>query len=346
MTIQAPVQYRVTTSPTRAGNYPAPYTLINLSTEHTAWIANNAGLQIGQGTPLYPGTSLSWTQEGELWVVGSGEFDVLVSYDVVDWEPNPAAIATAILNSGMLMVDNPEVLYDSPVFSSGTVATLDISRFQSISVNIGVTTAGAHALDEISFRFRDSDSSSNMAVYPLNFRNVSFSPDVFNGAWQGTFPAIADTLEIVIGNMDAAILTFEIVGSYRPTDTIRQSVQPFGFATDFVCAPIPQVAPSTLEYQLPPWYGEIEIDLNLIGGNAGDPIPYVAVYAGTASNGNQIVTHLTFEEHVISATTTLIHGSRTIISNGDAIRMRLVIPMAFTFRGNPCQLRITPKTGI
>ena len=110
---RAPATYPISSRPVRiAGSQDAPFRIINLSVDNPVWVSNNPGISGGQGTPISPGTSLQWLNPTELWAVCDSGLtaSIIVTTEIDDWQPDPVAIATAILNSGVIVVDNPTTL--------------------------------------------------------------------------------------------------------------------------------------------------------------------------------------------------------------------------------------------
>jgi len=119
------------------GSYTPPYRIINNSAKATVWISDNPGMAPGQGTVLYPGTSIGWSRDGSLYLIlgddtlstDTGEAEIILSYDINDWQPNPVAIAAAALNRQQFF---PAVISSDANSDSGTI---DGSLFSSVVIN-------------------------------------------------------------------------------------------------------------------------------------------------------------------------------------------------------------------
>lgn len=157
--IQASVTVRSATQPLRVGAY-GPSLVINTSFAATVWISETDDVRDGLGVPLGPGTSAEWTGASDLWVIlgtdagSAGQAPVvIVTSAVAQWQPNPIALATAILNSGIIAVDQPAVLLSrasanpiaNPVVGS-VLGVFDVSRYRSVIVGYVPNPAG-HTID-------------------------------------------------------------------------------------------------------------------------------------------------------------------------------------------------------
>lgn len=187
--LQAPVYYPIGTSPTRAGRYDGPYTIINYDANAgTVWVADNAGLAPGQGTPIYPGTSLIWEKSGDLWVVGENNTtQIILSYDTSMWQPNPAAIAAAILNSGVLIIDDPIRIANGQVLTAGQTIDADISKYQSLILSVS-GRPGNTSSSEVAIRY----PSTGLA------KRISMAANALG--WSGVLPLLGEDLQIAALN--------------------------------------------------------------------------------------------------------------------------------------------------
>lgn len=266
---QTPVKYSVTPEfPTRCGAvYEPPYTIINLGTEsnQTVWIADNAGLIVGNGTPLYPGTSFVWQKPGDFWIIGESNSDIVVTSDAIDWDPNPIALAIAILNSGVLLVDKPEILYQDTLNASNAFLSgiIDITRFQSAIVFLVVDNFGGGNDDiaQISF-YHDPDDPFSI----LAFKQLQFVSDPNGGdRWLATIPLQGAAMQISSQgtSTDVAVI---VMGSNRPQESLDQTIvnqYSLQHATNLYAEFHPTLAAgNVLLLQLNPWIGELEVDVS------------------------------------------------------------------------------------
>ena len=140
----------VTNAVARAGSNLKGLLLINLSTTATIWLKNTTDVADSNGIPLYPGTSLTWIWDGDVWVIkGSDSQSVkttnvllVVTDSISDWQPNPIALAIAILNSGSVLVDNPVIIVPNGSYTATTLAAaatdLAVSTFQSLCIQFAI----------------------------------------------------------------------------------------------------------------------------------------------------------------------------------------------------------------
>lgn len=329
--VQAPVRYRCRRTPTRAGVYHPPYTIINElpsppsigASPPTVWVADNAGLLIGTGTPIYPGTSVTWTQEGELWVVAERDTDIIVSYDIEDWQPDPTAIAAAILTSGIVIIDDPVQLFNTTALQAIT-GPFDVSRYQSLWFN-ATRTAGFANTDDITIVFTKDDASEivhqlGYAWYP---NNTGPEPNAQMSVRFG-IPCVADSMFVIFNSPGGSTFRAQMIASYRQLSRLTQSISGINNAFPTVRAPTclyasnqPALAIASHNFHIPPWYGEMEVksyifftgaigaSTRLIIGQENmtiDAVPYVAVpgvstqasakYRLFNNGGSLLVTHV------------------------------------------------------
>lgn len=251
--VRAPVTFQLNaSSPIRGSVAAPPYTIINLSVDSTVWIADNPGMAIRQGTPLYPGTSIKWTRPGDLWMIADVACQVVVSYDVEDWQPNPAAIAAAILNSGVLIIDRPINLFNGATVDTGN---LDISRYQSLSLGISPPAAGTYGTARVLFL-------DTIGVI-IDTIDLQFAPMTIPVGWFAEVPAAGSHVRIITSyatnvgvtasNRPKSHMTQNIGGSLPPVDPSRG----YGLWTEGAALIGPGISYNA---DIRPWFGEIEIN--------------------------------------------------------------------------------------
>lgn len=341
--LQAPVRYKVSTSPTRAGNYAGPFQIINFSANAaTVWVANNAGLQAGQGTPIYPGTSLTWEKSGELWVVGENNNDeIIISYDVSNWNPNPAAVAAAVLNSGILLIDQPENIYTVFLTGPGSGTGVDISRYQSVNISIVLLAASGVGTDVINVLFGDGGVTTYRV--PLAFNTVGH-------IWTATMPCYGSVIQmnITYGSQFGIF----VAGSHRNVATARQRVDtqtPPQSNVDLAYESFqgagngPNTFKTTYTLALPPWHGELELDVNVNapkapGGNSEVRWAKFNVASGLLNSVRR--------KKIEPIQGTLYSVQDRICVNGDALYLQIVNDGPdVTYNWGNSSYRITPSQG-
>lgn len=354
--VQAPVRYRCRSTPTRAGVYKPPYTIISPLDSTvpgvrtpTVWIADNAGLQVGLGTPLYPGTSLTWTQEGELWVVSDTPTDIIVSYDVEDWQPDPASIAvataTALITSGIVLVDNPVVLFSANLTAANgrTTGWIDISRYQSLSIQLAEIAASAGTFDSCQIEFSNDNGVTISMVRTIETFDVN--PNI-GSTWRANIPA-SGTFVRISSSLTSTNYALKLTGSNRPRSNIEQSVIDYNanITPDFYYAlinPFPIGMAQSIMFG--PWYGEIELVGSCVLGGA--------FVAGSINNfvskrndvtGAFNATYRMSTTSIPSYVATLVGWSQRIVSSGNVFRYEFINNTAFNLTN--WTARISPVSG-
>lgn len=339
--VQAPVNLTVGATPLRAGSYPGGYQIINKSLDATVWAASNPSVSDGTGTPIYPGTSLIWESSGDLWLilgtdgqsVKAGSAGVTLSYDVTGWQPNPVAIATAVLNSGVIVVDNPTPLMSISATGPGVTTLIDISRYQSLNMSIILNTPTA-GVDYIYLEF--SDGGVTTYRVPLVFQDAG-------QLWTASIPCYGSGFRIRMGT--AANLSFFVSGSYRPIDTIKQRIEEvnnFQPETDILWTTGSLANGAITQWNLPPWHGELQIYAYLeLAAAAAPGLSNVGVFKELVAYENFLI--LPFSIVGGAATGTRHTCTGTVQTNGDGLQVRM-------FNGSGVNwtkyvLRITPNVG-
>lgn len=180
------VNCTVTRQNKRFGSYPGGYQIINQSLYTTVWASDNPGGAPNQGTPISPGTSIVWASDGDIFlVVGNDATSVdpllgnstalcVLTYDVQNWQPNPVAVAAAVLNSGVIVVDNPVALIADGNKPIGYLSpTIDVSRFQSIALSIQGNAFPPYAVN-VTF-YATALGTQPLATYQINSGQIGTS---------------------------------------------------------------------------------------------------------------------------------------------------------------------------
>jgi hypothetical protein len=305
-TLQSPVNYSVGTAASRAGSYAKGYQIINRSLTFAIWASSDPSVAVGGGTPIYPGTSVTWQQDGDLWLIAEGpNTAVTISYDVSSWQPNPIAVATAILNSGVIIVDNPVLLANR----ISTTQTYDISRYQSVFIQVERAggNSNTYAQVQIGFDYPGGLGGST----PLFSRVIELPPTGVNAQpvlYSAVFPCVGSTLKLTIVGPIQVIA----IASNRPTSSdMQQQVTNFNMASagvgpsSYLHEAEPNggpVAAGNTYYYVPPWHGLIKITLVVVI-TAGQTAPILTVaswdpnaggawYERTQTTGTQVIAAL------------------------------------------------------
>lgn len=361
MVYQSPVRYPVrSTSPVRIGgsSIDAPFRIINFGPSNI-YVSDNSGIRPGAGTPIYSGTSLQWLKPTQLFAIADTNADVLVTTEIDDWTGDPVALATAtaaaILNSGIVLIDQPQLLSNVQIRSSNNFSTglIDVSHYQSIILQLDATTSFNTAVSNlcnINFYY----SSNPAAVFrsiPLRFTDVGYP----EGIWRGSLPIIGAFVEVA--SPTNTNVNCGIWGSNRPQERIDQEIlnayyvvgpNPANTNTDlFFESQVSYASGTFVRCTIPPWYGELEISGRLV------------VTAATPATGEPQI-HLTRWNPAtlafnafrsLQGTTVGIPspGSRSLIyedvvsMSGDPLRIQVFNSYATPLTNTT--LRVTPKTG-
>jgi hypothetical protein len=182
----------------------------------------------------------------------AGSAAVIISYDVADWSPSPAAIAAAVLNSGVLVIDRPVVLINDTNFN-GTSALIDVSRYNSVDCVFDSNGFPGPFSVEVNWY---ADAAATQRV---------FSTTVFLNEgptqWAGAMPCRGAYLQIV--EIGAGGMTIRIFSSNRTIETIRNSLVLAAFDNNLLLdvsqAGIASGASGTIRFTVQPYFGEVEI---------------------------------------------------------------------------------------
>lgn len=250
---QIPVRYPVTAdqpTPCDAISKP-PYRIINESVEVTVWLSQNAGMRIGEGIPLFPGTSQLWEDDGGFYAIGEGTATLIVTTSIRDWQPNPIALATAILNSGVLLVDDPQILYNAALNAPNFTPVFNTERFQSVQVLVE-NTGGAPGEFTITFYITDD---LGLFVPTMTYQLDMTATD----RWSGHIPCMHNALRIRA--LSGGPYQVMVVSSNRQITGIRQDGGSPFLAADFNTTVLPG---NTLTQDIIPWFGMVRTQVQLV----------------------------------------------------------------------------------
>lgn len=290
--IALPTPVTVTNKISRIQPYVAPYLIINQNLFATVWAANNAGLSPGGGTPIPPGTSVPWTSGGDIFFVlgndapsvAQGSAAIIISYDASNWVPSPVAIATAILNSGTLVIDNPTPIV-GPVASFGpntTSIAYDVSHFNSLLVTVqqGIITADSSFWIDWS-----PDGTTWSTTYPAQ----TWEMKLIGGAQiKAIVPCVAKFFRIGCTN---TTLVITIIASYRTVQQTRQFLPASSPALPVLLETSSFVAvggTSAIAY-VPPWFGDVHIEFQADTGAATNAEGLFSLSISNTGTGQVIV---------------------------------------------------------
>lgn len=261
----------VTSATRRYGSYPGGYQIINTSLEATVWAADNPSCKSGFGTPISPGTSIVWSTDGELFLclgsdtqsVAAGNADVVISYDVQNWQPNPIAIAAAILNSGVIVVDQPVVLNNTTILAGGTRGPYDVSRYNSIALDVESLTAANGYLEILWY----TDASMSFLVAT---DHISWATNT-NSQWSGQIPCRSAFVFFIANGVSVGNI---IVASNRAIDGIQNALT-YSAGGDYNLLRNEQILAANsfgTRVYVYPWYGEVDVVSLTFGGGAASDV--------------------------------------------------------------------------
>lgn len=218
----APITFTVAagSTPIRIGTpfTTAPYRIINTSTNGTVWISNDPGVSSGIGSPLYPGTSMGRNQP-EFFVApdsgNTGPVTLVADPYVLDWNGNPIAIAVAVANSGLILIDNPQLLasYTYQATSSVVEPAVNISTYQSLSLVVYRSVTPAHTLT-VTLQWLDSVGGNPLGIDTFTWTSGDSTSLQTMVPCRGAFVQVRITSNVNPVSADTVIL----VGSHRPYD--------------------------------------------------------------------------------------------------------------------------------
>lgn len=267
--LQESVTLTVTSKVQRGGSYKGGYQIINQSLVATVWVSSNPGMVSGTGTPVSPGTALIWTTSDDLYLilgndtqsVAAGSSTVTLSYQTQDWSPNPAAVAAAALNTGMIIIEKQVIIFSSNLTTTSYIEApkVDITQVNSIMV---VATPNLVAPSGI-LQFRWYDINNHI----LDFDQFTWMQNG-NGSSYFQIPCRGSNLVISWDSPGAALnrIDLVVIGSQRNTGQIRTSQangqisSPCLFKSASFTIPATSVSSQQL---IPPWYGPVTIDVTL-----------------------------------------------------------------------------------
>lgn len=266
----------------RAGSYKPPYRIINSSLGATIWIADNPSVATGRGTPVNPGTSTMWSTTGDLWIilgedtasVNEGSAEVILSYDVSDWQPNPIAIATAILNSGVLVIDNPAIIISATSDNNtGGIPVVygpfDVSRYSSLILSLSVGTGLGTTPRSLTAMFYPTLDPFNTPTTRYDFRRLGqydwFIDYYYDGSYTAQMP-IQGKYVYFVTRCDAPFinpitLQFQLIASYRNAVALQQTITDgVVYTTNGVLAVAPGTTAMLAGRGTAPWFGPVQLE--------------------------------------------------------------------------------------
>lgn len=264
-----PVKYGVPTNQPVMLVAPDQVRIINLATSGKVWVGNNSGLRIGEGQPVNPGTSLLWTKAGAFYAIAEDAgSEVILTDNIEDYQPDPVATAIAILNSGVLVIDNPVDIFTGTL-QTGSVAWIDVSRYQSLLINLVCTGLGVLAGDFALLEFSD-DANSIDRFYAVEFVDATAANNA--DTWQASIPIVGKYFRAKMYGPGTTV-NAAITASNRPAYAINQTIPtgtltPAGPAAFYWDNGLTILAGVTLTIQCPPWFGEIEANVLFASGAA------------------------------------------------------------------------------
>lgn len=212
----------VTPQVRRFGSYPGGFQIINNSLYTTVWASDNPSMQSGQGTPISPGTSIVWIRDGDLYLItgndatstnvllGNNQSLVTISYDVSGWQPNPVAVAAAVLNSGIIIVDNTTTVFaNAAVIAAADSGLINVSRYNSLLIGLFSLTGTGH----IEVRWYDATGVNGIAFQ----KSYVYDASSFNSLIE--FPCLGAYVRII--NNTTGNVGMNVYASNRMSDRIR-----------------------------------------------------------------------------------------------------------------------------
>jgi hypothetical protein len=342
-----PVNITVRSTPIRGGSYPAGYQIINTSLEATVWVANNPAVAAGSGTPINPGTSIVWNTDGDLWLilgvdttsVAAGSADIVLSYDVHSWQPNPVAIATAVLNSGVLIIDNPVTLLETTDLgvATNTYGAYDVSRYNSVILRFNLVTAIGTYPRSIKVVFTEepvySASSDLNQLYVIQWEiSQAYTLGI---QYSATIPIRGKYCFVWVSGAGNQDIDIALTASYR-----QSAYGSLGFGQSLVSGAgiangrsftlletLVQIPPgggaASSIATVPPWHGEVE--MQWISNARGISRMQIYNNAGAATNLNVVVIQPTVpavNNHAFDfLAAALSSGTRRFVMDGRPLRI-------------------------
>lgn len=217
----APINFIVNSPvPQRLAGFAGPYQVMNLSTQATVWVGDDTNIQDGIGVPLAPGASMVRVFTGNMYValgkdaqsVAAGSCSIALDPTIQQWS-NPEATAIAILNSGVVIVDNPTALATTTGFAVSlatpfNATNLNVSTYQSLDLYLNVNTNAVGAGQQLNltltwsdligttlrqdfYTWANGDTAQLRTVVPAMGSRLSISIGVTAGTANVDFRAIA-----------------------------------------------------------------------------------------------------------------------------------------------------------
>lgn len=279
---QYTVNVASTITPVKLAGFPGPFQVINLNTSATVWLADSSNVSDGNGVPLNPGSSLTWTGSqftNELWgILGTdaqtatqSSVDIIISANVLGWQQNPVATAIAILNSGLILVDQPAILASVVGQSAATrnfptTGTYAVNNYQSLIVRYRVG-GGAHTV-QLSIRwYADSAAGQLIGMDQYNWVAADTNPMNTNIPIRGAYMnATLNLAPAAVGNDDLVFVASNRLHNHWSADMANGTRVLFSGGGNVGAGAQVQFVPNVARYD-----GPATITLN--GSSAGVPLP-------------------------------------------------------------------------
>lgn len=311
--------------------------IINLSLTATIWLNGNPGVGDNNGTPLYPGTSLIWSKEELYYVKGTDtlsvaatDANIIVSYDVTEWQPNPSAIAVAAINSGNISQDRPVLLQTTFGLASGSATpTVDVSKYSSLYIVISTAatfTTGNSEWFQFNW-FMDPTLGTVVRTEQMAVNLYNFNGGGGNGfSYQTNVKGAGFSISSVV---TGGTFTVQIFGSYR--QAAWEGARSGGLFVNNVAGQVlafSNVAtPAGDSYAYMNWPYQGVVDVHLMSTNV----------AGVAVSVPTPVPVLTYRERIYSSGPAGTGMTTTFAQQG---YFRTVLPLQFS------RFRITNLAGV
>jgi hypothetical protein len=262
----APLVIRSSSAAVRVGNY-GPSLLMNIDAQATIWVARDGSVRTDYGVPIPAGQSVPWVG-GELWaILGSDTLSagrtptLVVTTYVHDWT-NQAAIATAVLNSGTLLIDQPVLIQAGAMGGAATIGPFAVSTYQTVHLNTSpANVAGTPRVLTLTWQ----DSSGNTLA--TDVYRWSTTPDT--SAVVEALPVRGSQLTITTSGGGANTQSVILTGSHRAWSPLMRSVgdRVLGTGTNAALA-----TAGTLSFTLVRYDGPVSITVDAAGAGAAQSV--------------------------------------------------------------------------
>jgi len=287
------------------------------------WISNNTGIAPGIGTPVYPGTSLQWMNPSELFAVSANAAEILVTSEIDDWQGDPIALATAIateiLQSGVVVIDNPVTLIRLGVLTSTNTSTAiyDVSRYNTLTLDLGLLVAGTDS-SEVTLNFLD-DLGNVLGSHSIMWHTPQ-SPRV-----RMSFPIRGSGVQLTqVTGSPMQLRIFAMVASSRIIQSIETQIVDIvvGDLYNWQAYNSSVAIGAAVDLWIPPWYGNMVAECR-IGASAalGATELVLQRYNGAGGGWAQFSKGVNFT--IVNATGNVGVAELRYPTNGQATMVRL-----------------------